>query len=540
MKTNSRIWLFTLIVTGMVFFLTNGCKKDSTPSIPVPIVETAGVAEITPTTATCGGAIGSDGGSTVTARGICWSTGTNPTVADGKTVDGAGAGYFISNITGLSPNTTYFVRAYATNGGGTGYGTTMSFITLEAVLPVLTTSPVTNISYTTATCGGNFASTGNSQMIVSGVCWSTVADPTVADSKTTDGSLDSSFTSGITGLSPGTTYFVRAYATNYGGTGYGNTLTFMTQAAQVPILTTSVVSNIALTTATSGGNVTSDGGSAITVRGVCWSAGTTPTVADSKTTDGSGTGTFISSLTGLSSNTTYYYRAYAASSAGTGYGNVLSFRTYYGTLTDIDGNVYNTVSIGTQIWMAENLKTTRYLDGSSITLVTDNNAWGTMSTTNKSYCYYDNSATNADIYGYLYSWAAAMNGAGSTNANPSGVTGVCPLGWHLPSNAEWNQLISILGGSAVAGGKMKEAGTTHWSSPNTGADNSSSFSALPGGYRDGDYGPFDYIGSSGQWWSTSKNDTNLAVIFLLHCASIEIFHYDYFVRDGSSVRCVKN
>ena len=132
------------------------------------------------------------------------------------------------------------------------------------------------------------------------------------------------------------------------------------------ILTTESVTNVTQSTATSGGNVTSDGGAPVTERGVCWSTSTNPSIADSKTMDGTGTGSFTSSLTGLDASTTYYLKAYATNSAGTGYGNTISFNSK-GTMTDIDGNVYNTITIGNQTWMQENLNTTRYSNGDLLT-----------------------------------------------------------------------------------------------------------------------------------------------------------------------------
>ena len=161
------------------------------------------------------------------------------------------------------------------------------------------------------------------------MCWSTSADPTTADSKTTDGTGTGSFTSSITGLSPNTTYYVRAYATNGDSvTGYGDNKEFTTSSTTAPTVTTTDVSSITTTTASSGGDVTSEGSAAVTARGVCWSTSADPTTADSKTTDGTGTGSFTSSITGLSPNTTYYVRAYATNSDGiTGYGSDKTFTT---------------------------------------------------------------------------------------------------------------------------------------------------------------------------------------------------------------------
>lgn len=194
----------------------------------LPTVTTSAVSNIAATTATAGGNVTADGGASVTARGVCWSTSPNPTIADNHTSDGSGTGSFTSNITGLSATTTYYARAYATNAGGTSYGSQVSFTTTD-VLPQVTTSAVSNISGTTditATCGGNVTDMGLDDVTARGVCWSTSENPTISNSHTTDGSGLGSFTSNITGLTAGATYYVRAYATNSAGTAYGNQESF--------------------------------------------------------------------------------------------------------------------------------------------------------------------------------------------------------------------------------------------------------------------------------------------------------------------------
>jgi uncharacterized protein (TIGR02145 family) len=184
------------------------------------------------------------------------------------------------------------------------------------------------------------------------------------------------------------------------------------------------------------------------------------------------------------------------------------------------GNVYNTVTIGAQTWMAENLKTTHYADGSAIPLVEGTSDWTALTETSKAYCWYINSTVNRDTYGGLYTWAAAMNGTASSGANPSGVQGVCPDGWHLPSDAEWKQLEMYLGMSQEEadnedwrgtdeGGKLKETGTTHWNAPNTGATNSSGFTALPGGVRDVE-GTFYDVGGTAYFWPATSDDVSWA------------------------------
>jgi uncharacterized protein (TIGR02145 family) len=274
----------------------------------------------------------------------------------------------------------------------------------------------------------------------------------------------------------------------------------------IPVLTTTAVADITQTTAISGGNITSDGGATVTVRGVCWSTGATPTISDNKTTDGTGSGNFASNLSGLSANTAYYVRAYATNSNGTGYGSAMSF-TSQGFINDTftdprDGQVYKTVTIGTQTWFAENLN------------YTTSNSW-----------WYNNSSANGDIYGRLYTWDAAEN--------------ACPPGWHLPSDGEWTQLIDYLGGSSVAGGKLKETGTTHWVSPNEGATNETGFTALPGGNRL-ENGSFYLIGYFGKWWSATEDSDNNVWQFIMYDYLSSVNKVSSNKENGVSVRCVKD
>src|SRR5690554_4596063 len=288
----------------------------------------------------------------------------------------------------------------------------------------------------------------------------------------------------------------------------------------IPVLSTSAVTDITQTTAISGGNITSDGGATVTARGVCWSTGQTPTISDNKTTDGTGAGTFVSNISGLEPNTTYYVRAYATNSAGTGYGSVMSFTTKDVFTDPRDGNVYQTVTIGTQVWMAENLK---YLPS----------VVGPATNSETTPYYYVHSYDGTDVtaakatanyttYGVLYNWPAAMN--------------ACPTGWHLPSDAEWTELTDYLGGEGVAGGKLKEIGTTHWNTPNTNATNETGFTALPGGGRN--YGgSFNDVGSYGGWWSATEGNANDAWYRDLVCSYSNVYRNYANKELGLSVRC---
>ena len=318
----------------------------------IPIISTTTAASlITATTATTGGNITNSGAYIVTSRGVCYSsTVTVPTIAGLKTVNGTGIGSFASALTGLTANTTYYIRAYAINALGTAYGDVKSFSTTTATIPTgITTTTASTITQITASSGGTIGSDGGSTITSKGVCWSnTSSSPTILNSLTNNGTGNTSFSSSLTNLLPGTTYYIRAYATNNVGTAYGNTISFTTVAATIPIgITTNTLSLITLTTASGGGNINSDGGATVTSRGVCWSnINSNPTISNTKTIDGSGTGAFSSSLTGLTPGTTYYVRAYATNSAGTAYGSMKSFITQSATIPQ--GIITTTASSITQ------------------------------------------------------------------------------------------------------------------------------------------------------------------------------------------------
>lgn len=283
-----------------------------------PTVQTSVVQAIAANTAASGGNITAIGGSAVVRRGVCWSTLQLPTVADPHTTDGRGPGEYTSQMTGLSVNTVYYVRAYATNSIGTAYGEQFEFRTADG-LPTLRTDSVTRIAATTATCGGEVLADGGFAVTARGVCWSTATQPTISNNHTTDNIGLGPFASSLTGLEPATTYYVRAYATNPAGTAYGEQRTFTTESG-LPTVVTAEATDISATSITIGGTVMADGGFAVTARGVCYSTQPNTTLANPHTTDGSGTGTFGSSITGLQSNTTYYVRAYATNAIGTAYG----------------------------------------------------------------------------------------------------------------------------------------------------------------------------------------------------------------------------
>jgi len=247
-------------------------------------------------------------------------------------------------------------------------------------------------------------------------------------------------------------------------------------------ITSDSISNITQTSITCKSDITSDVATDIMMRGVCWSKNNTPTILDNLTNDGNGTGSFESKITGLTENTTYYLRAYATTDFGTSYGNTLSFNTLKPfpvnrtIVTDIDNNIYHTIIIGNQVWLQENLKATKFRNGDLITNFTNmkNGPWAElMNTKTSAYCNYNNDPALGDVYGRLYNWGVIGD-----------KRGICPTGWHVPTQDEFTELFNFVGGNAVAGGKLKETGTTHWNSPNTGATNEYGFTLLPSGWRE--------------------------------------------------------
>jgi uncharacterized protein (TIGR02145 family) len=298
-----------------------------------------------------------------------------------------------------------------------------------------------------------------------------------------------------------------------------------------PTITTSEITNITTITASGGGNVTTDESAPIAFRGICWGTTPNPSIYESKTYNGTGSGNFVSSLDGLLIGKTYYVRAYAINRRGVFYGNQVIFKTIPDTLVDIDGNNYKVVQVGDIVWMAENLKTTRYSNGDSIVTFTP-----PFDPTCKYKWAYEYDERNVPAYGWLYSWYTSTD---SRN--------ICPTGWHVASDSDWHKLALAVDSNAnysqiesqIGGGKLKEAGTMHWQNPNEGAINALGFRALPGGAMD-HIPSFEGIGTYGFWWTSTDSTMSYAIFRSMQYYNAFLIRSINHKCNGFSIRCVKD
>jgi len=343
-------------------------------------------------------------------------------------------------------------------------------------------------------------------------------------------------------------YKVWCFITTDGQTMLSNNQINFKIEGYAPIVTTKPISELTSSSMNAFGEVRDDGGAVITQRGFVLNTTPNPTIEKflRKIHDSTpGIGEYFTTITGLNPKTTYYIRAYATNSIGTRYGDQITFTTLspppvivsyfnnslqYGEITDIEGNTYKTIVIGNQEWMAENLRVTKYNDGSFLSRVTNSDTWAHLKT--PAYCWYNNSYEQHGItHGALYNWLV-VNPASNGNKN------ICPVGWKVPSNNDWSVLIDHLGGLSVAGGKMKAQGL--WKSPNTKATNSSGFTALPSGARQGYFnGNFHGLGEMGGWLSSTASGKDGAWAYFPYYNDEVVNHYSYYQQRGWSIRCIK-
>jgi hypothetical protein len=463
---------YTSVITGLTYHTTYFVRAYATNSVGTAYgtqlsfttgdttasLTTTAASPVGSTTATTGGTIANNGGSTITTSGVVYSTSTIPATGAPSgtfTTDGTTSGNWTSNLTGLTAGTPYYARAYATNGIGTSYGNQVTFTTTTT--PTVSTTSPTSTTSTTSNPGGNISANGGATVTASGVVYSTSSTPTPSGPTaglgggfivTTDGNT-STWTSSLTGLLGSTTYYAYAYATNSVGTSYGSQVSFTTSAPVAPTLTTTAVSSIAATTASSGGNVTNNGGALVTARGVVWSTSTGATISSQPgggiTTDGTGLGSFSSSLTGLSGSTKYYVRAYATNSAGTTYGTENSFTTTITVGDTYQGGIvfYVTGSPGSQTGLvvstADQSASIPWYTGTLVATGATGTAIGT------------GSANTATI--------VALQNTGNAASTASAYTGGGYNDWYLPSKDALNVLYPLRASFGIG-----MSGAAYWSS----------------------------------------------------------------------------
>ena len=617
-----KIILYSVIVSlGLIAFYA--CEKEA--KVLPPTVSTASVDNIYNTSARVGGLVSDDGGADISDRGVYWGTSSPAESSGTKLQIGTGTGVFSDSITGLTSGVKYYVKAYATNKQGTAYGEE-TFFTTQISLPTLTTSAITELTANSARVGGVIIDSGGFAVSRRGVYWGTDPTPQLTGTKLEMGSGAGTFSQTLSGLQRAVLYYVVAYATNIKGTAYGDEVNFTTEP-DLPIVSTSTVIEIQAYSARVGGNVSSDGGSAVTARGIYWGSSPDPQSTGTQLSMGTGPGVYADTLENLDPGATYYVKAYATNALGTTYGEELDWTTlgeepmattlgysdltsstvtlyglitpgdlsttvefeygttmaygstitatgspvtedndsvsadisgltketvYHfrvkavndlgtvygedstfttvitgitGTVQDNDNNTYQTIGIGYQQWMTTNLKTRKYNDASAIPLVRSDSAWSVISTA--AYCWYDNDSTSYhNTYGVLYNWPAVNTGK------------LCPTGWHVPTKDDFSELVEYLGGAGLAGGLLKETGTTHWNSPNTDAADTYDFTALGGGKRFDD-GNFDMVKVEGNWWSSSNySDITANYLYLIFDFGNSFQAYTN-KKQGMSVRCVK-
>jgi uncharacterized protein (TIGR02145 family) len=499
-----------------------------TTQISLPTVETSDVTEFTPTSVRLGGAVTDNGGFEVTQRGVYWGTEPDPRLKGTKLIIGSGDGSFSQTVTGLSRAKTYYAIAFATNLKGASYGREITFST-EPELPVVVTGSIFNINPFGAEAGGVVTSSGGLDVTERGFYWGTSPNPVLTGTKLAIGIGTGSFTSQLTSLNPAIRYYVKAYAINSMGIAYGEEKSFLTKGEK-PVADTATYSDlgansVVLTAIVRGNDLSTS---------VTFEYGETASYGTSVVGDISpvfGRDTVKAVITGLDPLKTYHFRAAVENVLGTDNSNDAVFTTYTtgvtGLLTDSEGNGYHTIGIGYQVWMTENLRSVVYKNGSdSIPLVKNDSVWASKTTA--AFCWFDNnSALYKNEYGALYNWYAVETG------------NLCPAGWRVPTNEDISALVDFLKGAGIAGGSLKEKGTLHWNSPNSGATDKFGFSARGGG-RINNEGVFDFMKVEGNWWTSSSYGTYNATYLNLLFNYPSSFQSYTSKKTGMSVRCIRD
>jgi uncharacterized protein (TIGR02145 family) len=521
-KYYGRAWATNNLGTG---YSQN--TEFTTLPYAVPTVTTNENMNLTDRSVSCLGTIHAQGDGPVISTGVYYGLTPDlvPGVCDSVTGGPVADGYqFWYHIYNLQANTKYYYRIFARNLGGVGYGEVKSFTTLNTVeIPVISLTSIEDYYGLNIKADGKVISTGGVERITD-ICLlysQTNPNPEFDPFKYIWGSptiTDITFNFSKNGFTVNTKYYFRMWARNLAGEAYSNVIEFTIPPLIPPIISTEKVYQILSTSAHVIGkeepyyNFQGNGD-----HGICWNTSGNPQLNDgiSQHVINPPSNLFEGIITGLEPSTTYYARVWATSTNGTSYGDVISFTTLASSdvVKDFEGNEYSMVTIGNQIWLGQNLKSTKYRNGASI----------------NGYYAYSSNENNAKIFGYLYPKDAAI---GSEDMD------ACPTGWHVPTKVEWETMTTFLGGNGVAGNKLKEAGNYHWYGDNYGT-NSSNFTAI----------------GAGAHFNNVLEGRNLTARFWTKTISSGSFHWSTQLRNGMmsilfesngstsdamAVRCIKN
>jgi uncharacterized protein (TIGR02145 family) len=567
--------IINLSVVILLLLFIHSCNKEVV-QLKVPVLTTTKSSLITQTSASCGGNISNDGGASVIDRGVCWSKSDNPTIADSKTSDGSGTGSFISSITGLTPGTRYYVKAYASNSAGTGYGDVLTFSSLphsEEAYPGITgeTAQI-YLEGELVTCqiiNGEYIYQGDIILEPEQLPASKGAGLTAENKRwpycTVYYSVNSNLpdqvriTDAIAQYQDNTplVFIPRTDEPNYieflyDSEGCSSPLGMVSTSGKHNIIriadwgsTGTVIHEIGHSIGLLHEQCKSGRDNYVTI---LWD-----NIIDSYKNNFN---EYPKSLntSGFDFNSIMLYDSWAfqkdASKPTMTKKDGATFTSNRETFSDSDRTLinlmyfYKSITIGTQTWMAENLRTTRYNDGTPIPYIEDILLWSALS--NPGYCWYNNDRSAYESsYGALYTWFAI-------DSKSNGGKNVCPKGWHVPSDEEWHNMVLSLDANAVlnndslyessvAGSKLKETGTDHWLNL-TGSTNETGFTALPGGMRDAN-GAYANMGIYGYWWASTEinfDDVITGVIRNLDHVDKSILRSRVGKRYGFSVRCLKD
>jgi uncharacterized protein (TIGR02145 family) len=494
-------------------------------------------------------------GSGVFARGLCWSASPNPDISDSVLISGRGGFGFTAFPPGLLPGRNWYVKAFAQNSAGVYYSPE-AVANPAPIAPELSTDSVVLSSPGAVNAYGRLLRDGGTNLASRGFCYDTSSTPLTSHSviQVSLSLPGNGFEAAISGLQGGQTYFVRAYGVNAAGTGYGNALSFYNPPG-IPQVNTGLVGTVLPFSAEVGGQITGDGGSPVTARGICWTSGRPPTIADDSCRNGMGLGSFTGRLTRLSPSSTYQARAYAINSVGIAYGGVVIVNTPSapfacgGPILDISGFSYPTVQIGGQCWTASNLRVNKYQNGDTLVGGLDSTGWSAS----QQGAWIVNAAEPLfeANYGKLYNAHAA--------ADPRGL---CPAGWRVPTDPDWQALTQFLGqcgygnltsdfngmGFALKscrqlnGGGQTGCGTSihpRWNNHNIhfGSDRFG-FAALPAGSLSSSGAAFTNPGANGSWWSSTPSGSSSWYV-QLNSSGGNLSRTTGSRQNGRSVRCVR-